>query len=432
MMRTASNTKHPNNDWYEELCALAVIGELSSAEFEELQDHLRECSDCQELYADFRRIATDDVGLVAIEKQASEPDNLTGEPDENELLTRLLDQAQREKAVGNYRAAPPAADLRRRSRHESPHFIANWFHKPALSYGMIALLGCVGVGMAAYRMKEAQLMPALKELSGQLDQWKNRAETMEAQHRSTFEWVRQRQSEQESLRKSLAAAEAKYARLQAQQKALEFQLATALAKIEQERQDLEAAENDAKDKNKQLGELQTRLHSAVQRTEEQRMIAENLQNRLAWTERALKTPANPPIEDAEAKNLLGARDLHIVDVYDVDSNGKTKRTYGRVYYVEKKLLVFYAFDLQDKRHNRTVAGFQAWGYRQPNESKPENLGLFHVEDGALNRWLLEVKNPHLLEHVDAVFVTLEPADGSPSPRGRRLLYANLAGPPNHP
>jgi hypothetical protein len=29
-------------------------------------------------------------------------------------------------------------------------------------------------------------------------------------------------------------------------------------------------------------------------------------------------------------------------------------------------------------------------------------------------------------------VTLEPPDGSPSPQGRRLLYANLGGPPNHP
>ena len=37
-----------------------------------------------------------------------------------------------------------------------------------------------------------------------------------------------------------------------------------------------------------------------------------------------------------------------------------------------------------------------------------------------------------LECVDAVYVTLEPPDGSPSPRGRRMLYANLVVPPNHP
>ena len=144
------------------------------------------------------------------------------------------------------------------------------------------------------------------------------------------------------------------------------------------------------------------------------------------------TPEGQGFTNADAKELFGARDLHIVDVYDVDSNGKTRRTYGRVYYVEKKLLIFYAFDLQDKKHNRAAAGFQAWGYREANEAKPESLGLFTLDDASLNRWVLQVNNPRVLERVDAVYVTLEPPSGSPSPRGRRLLYANLVVPPNHP
>jgi hypothetical protein len=38
------------------------------------------------------------------------------------------------------------------------------------------------------------------------------------------------------------------------------------------------------------------------------------------------------LDDAEAKQLFGARNLHIVDVYDVDNKGNTRRSYGRVYY----------------------------------------------------------------------------------------------------
>jgi len=34
--------------------------------------------------------------------------------------------------------------------------------------------------------------------------------------------------------------------------------------------------------------------------------------------------------------------------------------------------------------------------------------------------------------VEVVFVTLEPPQGSATPKGRRLLYANLGGAPNHP
>ena len=112
--------------------------------------------------------------------------------------------------------------------------------------------------------------------------------------------------------------------------------------------------------------------------------------------------------------------------------GNTRRSYGRVYYVQKKLLIFYAFDLQDKKHNRAAAGFQAWGYRQPSDGQPESLGLFDVDDATSNRWVLKVNNPRVLERIDAVFVTVEAPNGSPSPRGRRVLYANLAGPANHP
>jgi hypothetical protein len=149
-------------------------------------------------------------------------------------------------------------------------------------------------------------------------------------------------------------------------------------------------------------------------------------------QQAANAPESQGFGDAEAKELFGARDLHIVDVYDVDIQGNTRRSYGRVYYVQKKLLIFYAFDLQDKKHNRSAAGFQAWGYRQPSDAQPESLGLFDVDDASTNRWVLKVNNPRVLERIDAVFVTLEPPNGSPSPRGRRLLYANLAGPANHP
>ena len=117
---------------------------------------------------------------------------------------------------------------------------------------------------------------------------------------------------------------------------------------------------------------------------------------------------------------------------NIDGSGKTKRTFGRVYYAEKKLLLFYAFDLQAKQNARRTAGFQTWGYRQGDEDKPHNLGLFLMDDPVVSRWVLKVNDTRVLDRIGAVFVTLEPPNGSPSPRGRRLLYANLGGPPNHP
>jgi len=291
--------------------------------------------------------------------------------------------------------------------------------------------------VGAYRLREAQLTPTLHGLNDQVSEWKNRANAIAAQEKSASQSLQQAQTERELLRKSLADAQRKYAALDAQQRSLEAELANQRAQLDKKGQELEAARSTGEDKNKEIAQLETRVRAAARRTEDERSIAADLETRLQYMQQqvqqqAANMPESQGFGDVEAKQLFGARDLHIVDVYDVDIKGATRRSFGRVYYAEKKLLIFYAFDLQDKKHNRAAAGFQAWGYRQPSDGTPESLGMFDVDDASANRWVLKVNNPRVLERIDAVFVTLEPPNGSPSPRGRRLLYANLAGPANHP
>src|ERR1039458_3304329 len=100
-MHTDSSPNHPGKEWYEELCALAAIGELSSSEFEDLRKHLAECSDCHQVYDDFRRISGNDLGLVAASKQSEQGEIEAGElVDETAVLNRLLDRAVQERANG--------------------------------------------------------------------------------------------------------------------------------------------------------------------------------------------------------------------------------------------------------------------------------------------------------------------------------------------
>lgn len=436
-MHTTLDPKHANNEWYEQLCALAAIGELSSSEFNELQQHLAECSECRELYADFRRISSDDLGLVAVLKRADAADELAELPDEQGLFRRLFDLARRERAVAGNAIACESREAKQPPYRVGLMRIAEWLRRPALSYGAVAVLLCSLVAIGAYRLRDAELAPTLRELSFQLRDWKSRANAHEAQARSTSESLQQSQSEREALQKFLVEAQLKLEELQAEQKNLESQLAAARAALDQKGQELDSAKTREADKDARVVQLETRLQNANQRAAEQERIADSLRSRLLLAEQAaeqaaLNAPESQGFSDPEAKELFGARDLHIVDVYDVGSNGKTRRTYGRVFYVEKRLLVFYAFDLEDKKRNRAAAGFQAWGYRQPNSQTPENLGLFQVDDASANRWVLKVNDPRVLERIDAVFVTLESPNGSRSPRGRKLLYANLAGPPNHP
>lgn len=437
-MHSASSPNHPGKEWYEELCAIAAIGELSSSEFDELHKHLAECGDCRQIYADFRRVSAGDLGLVAVLKQSDRTADEAGAlVDESAVLGRLLDRATRERVHQTSESLAPRIELERKRAREGFARFRIWLRRSALSYGSLGLILCAVAAMGAYRLREAQLTPTLNGLTKAVSEWKNRASSITAQEKSTSQLLQQAEAEREQLRKSLADAQAKYAVSEAQQRSLETELSSQRAQLDEKRQELEAARSTTEDKNKEIAQLETRVQNAVQRTEEQRRIAENLQTKLQWAQRqvqqqAANSPESQGFGDAEAKELFGARDLHIVDVYDVDVKGNTRRSYGRVYYVEKKLLIFYAFDLQDKKHNRAAAGFQAWGYRQPSDGRPESLGLFDVDDASANRWVLKVNNPRVLERIDAVFVTLEPPNGSPSPRGRRLLYANLAGPANHP
>ena len=431
-MHTASNPKHPNNDWYEELCALAAIGELSSSEFDELQRHLAECDDCRELHADFCRISANDLGLVAVLKKPEPPQDDAGQMDEQALLHRLLDRAQRERGIGG---GPSASEERLPVHSHRGNIIGKamyWLHRPVLSYGTVGLLLCAVVAVAALRFKESQLSPMMSELHLQVEDWKSRAKAIQVQQESASGLLRQNQAQREALQRSLSEATAKYAEAEAQRKALEGQLSTSISQAKQLQEDFESVSQRSEQQTRSEAELRSRLEAATARAAQQEFAVEGLKARMQRTEETASVQAPTPMSDSDAKLILGARDLHIVDMYDVGGDGKTKRSYGRVYYVEKKLLLFYAFDLSDRQRKRVPEGFQAWGYRQANEAKPENLGLFSVDDASANRWVLKVNNPRVLEHVDAVFVTVEAPNGSPSPRGRKLLYANLAGPANHP
>jgi len=438
MVHAVLNPNSSNHDEFEELCALAAIGELAAGEYQELKEHLAHCSHCRQLHADFCRISSNDIGLVAVhqptEGGADDAGRLLNEP---KILNNILRRVRRERdgaepsetANPFFATTPKGADggSRRSER------IRRWLSRPALAYGIVALACATLAGAYAYHIRDVQHSQAVAELKSHVSLWQTRAEAKSTEEATTVSVLQRTKIERDSLQSSLEEARSQATALDSERKQLQLELTAANLRLGQLNQELDVAKSGEGDQARRLAELEAKLQKATERSQDQEQVVAQLMEKLQRPQAtAVAQPPVPQVADAEAKNLFGARDLHIVDVYDVDGNGKNRRTFGRVYYVEKKLLVFYAFDLNDKRHNRLAAGFQAWGYREANSSKPENLGLFYVDDASLNRWVLKVSNPRVLQQIDAVFVTLEPPDGSPSPQGRRLLYANLAGPANHP
>ena len=67
------------------------------------------------------------------------------------------------------------------------------------------------------------------------------------------------------------------------------------------------------------------------------------------------------VADRDIRDLMAARNLRIIDVFDVDSKGKTRKPFGRVFFTEGKSLIFYAFDLENNPSATEAAAYQAWG-----------------------------------------------------------------------
>jgi hypothetical protein len=136
--------------------------------------------------------------------------------------------------------------------------------------------------------------------------------------------------------------------------------------------------------------------------------------------------------DRDIRELMGARDLYIAEVYDVAKTGETQKSFGRIFLTKGKSLIFYAYDLDQQPGLKKGSTFQAWGQRGPDRTQALNLGIFYQDNASKKRWVVKSEDPKTLEQIDAVFVTLEPDGGSNRPSGKPLLFAHLRIDSNHP
>jgi hypothetical protein len=138
-----------------------------------------------------------------------------------------------------------------------------------------------------------------------------------------------------------------------------------------------------------------------------------------------------PIDKNEVQSLVTARNLHIIDVYDSDGMGKRQHAFGRIFYVEGRSLVFYAYDL-GKAHRDEKIAFHVWGTHDDKETII-SLGVLHDQDPSEQRWVLAYDDPKVLSKINSVFVTIEPSNRDvTAPTGKKVLYAFLGAHPNHP
>jgi hypothetical protein len=440
----------------EVLCCLSILGEISPQEQHDLDGHISVCENCRKLRQEMEQTAFFDLSVAAAARAANTASGEAALDQPQLLLSRILDQAKQHKEERQQTSGisqPPAfaaklmpAQLRAHTRWP----VLRWTWSYAVAAAACFALGVFGAVAIPWlharhstqlsanvqnKPPQAPADPRISELqsnlaqqTAELQQWKEKARVAATQAADLEVQLSRLQKRQADSADEQDKLKDEYDRVQKQQSDLEQQLADANQQISTLNSTLQGTRASLAEEHQEKLSLRSQLDDASGPPREDNGHG------IVPDQTADAAPSQPSsaITEADARELFGARDLHIVDVYDVDRTGQTKRTYGRVYYVDRRMLLFYAFDLGNKRKNRVLASFQAWGYREPNSSKVENLGLFQVDDASLNRWVLRVANPEILTTIDTVFVTLEPPHGSPYPRGQRLLFASLAGPANHP
>ena len=432
------------HDEFLELCAISTSGQLSEEDQRRLQEHLAVCSSCREALEQYKAIIRHAIPAIAAEEET--PENLEVGPrwSERQAEAALFERIAREEGdFGIERNVPIQIRRQGSSRRVlSPASAAAWRSVWALYAAGILLF--IALGLCAYQVgirrgtnavhvtaprPDTQSQISLEEklsdagherevarsqieqrdrliadLRRQLEQQSAKLDQLKAAQDQSEEAFRSADAGRQALIQKQTEAEQKFSAAQLTAQALQTKLDSTAEQSSQEAK--RAATLDAK-----VNELTSLLHQRDATVDEQQELLAH---------------------DRDIRELMGARDLYVAEVYDVARTGATQKPYGRVFYTKGKSLIFYAYDLDQQPSVKNVSTFQAWGRRGPDREQAFPLGIFYEDNASKKRWVLNLDDPKLLAQIDAVFVTIEPHGGSRKPSGKPLLFTYLRMDPNHP
>jgi hypothetical protein len=432
-------------EYYAELCALANSGALSRREVTALNQHVAICLACRELLQDFRAISSEGMANLAASQPAQpamDEKSWSVERAKTQLFARIAtqDAAMRPKLV--QKASSPTFSSGRGSLF--PSFSAAAFKLQFAAAAVLLMLGMVSAykfGELVGENKGLRKAPFESQAPTPIPESPDTIHNAALERAAAVDQLRLQKLQEELERQS-----ANLDSVKTQQKQLEQdrQRQTSLIAALNEEKTSTAAERDAI--RRRLEETQASLTTTQQRLDTLReegsrqlihtanlqLRVDELSTRLKENDATLQREEALLAADREVRELMGARDLYIADVFDIDREGKMQKAFGRVFYTGGKSLIFYAFDLDRRPGTQDFKTYQAWGRRGPSDKRPLNMGALSLDNTANKRWSLHVDDPKLLSQIDAVFVTAETHAGVQKPTGKQLLFASLRTPPNHP
>jgi hypothetical protein len=393
------------HDHFEQLCGAAVTGQITRHELLDLQEHMETCANCREFVGDVGEV----IGPAILECA-----------DKRFPVKLPKGVAARFIAMAHSEGIP--LGKKRPSGVES----SNW-QKGIVLVATLAIVLLLSLLILSKLMTDVQRHP---DRTSRVIQ----PSSIPTRRDEASELL----NENAKLKEILAASSLKLASSQQKVKAAEG----LTAEIRSRLNDVEKLNADSlktlDTRDAQIAQLKTDLDLQMAtkqaddiafQTEEAelRSLRDNKEKLSEELRRVQALAASAK----DAKDLMAARNLHVVDVNDVNENGKKQRPFGRVYYAEGKTLRFYAYDLSDPGKVDAKVQFYVWGEKHGVTVK--TLGVLHSDSLADNRWRLDFDDAHVLAQIDTVFVTVE-SEPTPAvrPTGKRILDAVLGNRPNHP
>ncbi len=410
------------HEHFEELCALALIGQLSEKEHRELLEHLTHCDLCRRASEKFAFIL-DQLPVAALPNNGGDTEELLSKSYREKFLRR----ASAEGVVFREDVSSQAQPLSLRLSFRHNRYVG------AVAIAMICLLAlAVAIASLFFRKTQGnlQIKPGSEVIL--LSTLRNQTPVIPEPLPSAATVANNDlHKEVRRLEKQIAQLSVERDRLAVESADLRQRLASDTSQSELLKSRSEKSDRALSEANAELEKVkgaQAEMLGAL--VDDAKKIRE-LSDQAATDEAALNRERELNAVAKDIRKLMAARSVHIVDVYDYDTRGKRDKSFGRVVYTEGESLIFYAFDL-DKVDSASTVTFQAWGRSGGDDAEAKSLGVFHVDDHAQKRWALRVDDHALLTSIDSVFVTVESSPRKDKPSGKKLLYAFLGTRANHP
>jgi hypothetical protein len=393
---------------YEELAALAAGGHLSDQDLMDVQRHAETCAECKNALAEFHEVVS--FGLPLAQSTLRRSIN---------MITSRPDPGARERFIrrASLEGITFSPEVRTSTASPRPRIIF-----AAASAGVAAAIVAGVLFISHHRDVPSQQLSRISQESSTPEAMISRLEQTNTDLQRETEKLHQQVAALTDASNSLRAS----GRKQANTAPLSSRGAGSL----------DEAENQRKDQTKLLEDAEAELAELkkARASDQASIVADQVRiNELSDQLKTARVNANlqRQLATGDVPNLMGARQLHVVDVRDSGPNGKPGKAFGRIFLTEGKSLVFYAFDLNNLTKNGSKKTYQVWGQTEGRSASIRSLGFLNIDNKAQQRWVLKSNDTATFKEMNSLFVTVEPQGGAKTPSGQRLLFAYL-GEANHP